>query len=105
MPDNHQEPKAYFVNRLSEQIGELEDEVGDLETRLEDSDWDPKLDYEKQIDEVKIALRDARERLSELESAGRKGWSAMYKETEASLGELMTRVQTIREVMDKFFLE
>ncbi len=105
MPDNHQEPKEYFVNRLSEQVGEMEDEVNELETRIEDSDWDPKLDYEKQIDEVKIALRDARERLSDLGSAGRKGWPTMYKETEASLGELMTRLQTLREIMDRITLE
>jgi hypothetical protein len=105
MPDDHQEPKEYFINGLSEQIGELEEEVNDLDVRLEDSDWDPKLDYEKQIDEIKIALRDARERLSELESSGRKGWSALYKENEASLGEIMTRIQTVRAIMDKILLE
>ncbi len=105
MPDNHREPKEYFVNRLSEQVAEMEEEISDLEVRLEDSDWDPKLDYEKQIDEMKIALREARERLAELESAGRKGWPALYKETEASLGELMTRIQTLREVMGRILLE
>ncbi len=105
MANDHREPKEYFVNRLSEQVGEMEEEISDLEVRLEDSDWDPKLDYEKQIDEMKIALRDARERLSELESAGRKGWPTMYKETEASLGDLMTRIQTLRDVMDRILLE
>ncbi len=105
MPKDSQEPKEYFVNRLSEQVGEMEEEISDLEVRLEDSDWDPKIDYEKQIDEMKIALREARERLSELESAGRKGWPTMYKEAEASLGDLMTRIQTLREVMDRILLE
>lgn len=105
MASDHQEPKEYFVRRLSEQVGEMEEEIGDLEVRLEDSDWDPKIDYEKQIDELKIALRDARGRLSELESSGRKGWSTMYQQTEASLGELMTRIQTLRQVMDRILLE
>jgi chromosome segregation ATPase len=105
MPDDSKEPKEYFVNRLSEQVGEMEEEISELEVRLEDSGWDPKLDYEKEIDEVKIALRDARERLSELESSGRKGWPTMYKETDASLGDLLTRIQTLREVMDRFLPE
>jgi hypothetical protein len=105
MPNDSKEPKEYFVNRLSEQVGEMEEEISDLEVRLEDSDWDPKIDYEKQIDEMKIALREARERLSELGSAGRKGWPTMYKEAEASLGDLMTRIQTLRDVMDRILLE
>jgi hypothetical protein len=29
----------------------------------------------------------------------------MYKEAEASLGDLMTRIQTLRDVMDRILLE
>jgi chromosome segregation ATPase len=105
MPDDRKEPKEYFVNRLSEQVSEMEEEISELEVRLEDSGWEPELDYEKQIDEMKIALREARERLSELESSGWKGWPTMYKETDASLGDLLTRIQTLREVMDRFLPE
>ena len=105
MSEDHREPKEYFVGRLSEQVGELEEEVNELEVRLDESDWDPKLDYEKQIDELKIALRDAREKLTELESAGRKGWSALYKESEAGLGELMTRIQAFRTAIDGFLID
>lgn len=105
MADEHQEPKEYFINRLSEQTNEMEEEVNELEVRLDESDWDPKLDYEKQIDEIKIALHDAREKLSELESAGRTGWSALYKEAEAGLGDILTRIQAVRAVFDRFFPE
>jgi uncharacterized protein YPO0396 len=105
MPDDSQEPREYFINRLREQADEMEEETNDLEVRLDESDWDPKLDYEKQIDEMKIALRDTRERLSELESAGRKGWTTMYKEIEADLGDLLNRIQAFREVMDRFLIQ
>jgi hypothetical protein len=105
MADDHQEPREYFINRLSAQLGEMEEEVNDLDVRLDESDWDPKLDYEKQVDELKIAVQDARERLSELMSAGRKGWPTMYKETETSLGDLMTRIQAVRSIIDRILLE
>jgi chromosome segregation ATPase len=105
MPDDSKEPKEYFINRLREQADEMEEEANNLEVRLDESDWDPKLDYEKQIDEMKIALRDARQRLSELESAGRQGWATMYKEIEADLGDLLTRIQAFREVMDRFLID
>jgi len=105
MPDDSKEPKEYFINRLREQADEMEEEANDLEVRLDESDWDPKLDYEKQIDEMKIALRAARERLSELESSGRKGWPAMYKEIESDLGDLLSRIQQFREVMDRYLIE
>ena len=55
MPDDSKEPKEYFINRLREQADEMEEEANNLEVRLDESDWDPKLDYEKQIDEMKIA--------------------------------------------------
>src|SRR5512135_413083 len=105
MPDDSKEPKEYFINRLREQADEMEEEANGLELRLDESDWDPKLDYEKQIDEMKISIRDARERLSELESSGSKGWSAMYKEIEASLGNVLTRIQTFRDIMDRYLIE
>lgn len=105
MSNDHQEPREYFISRLAEQVGELEEEVNELEVRLEDADWDPKLDYDKQIDELKLGLRDARESLNELESAGRKGWSALYKEVEAGLGALMTRIQDFRTALDGFLID
>jgi hypothetical protein len=105
MPDDHQEPKEYFINRLSEQLGEMEEEVNDLDVRLDESEWDPKMDYEKQVDELKIAVQEARERLSELTAAGRQGWPTKYKETEASLGDLMSRIQTVRSIIDRILLE
>ena len=105
MPDDHKEPKEYFISKLREQIDEMEEEVNELDVKLEDSQWDPKLDYEKQIDELKIALRVARENLSELESAGRKGWSVLYKEAEAGLGDLMTRIQTVSSIIESILPE
>ncbi len=99
------EPREELIGRMEEELRELESEIEVQETRLEDSDWDPKTDYEKPIDELKIELRDIREKLGEAGSAGASEWKKVYEEAEEELVRLGDRLKTLIADLDNLILE
>ncbi len=105
MRKNRSGPREELIGRMEEELRELESEIEVQETRLEDSDWDPKTDYEKPIDQLKIELRDIREKLGEVGSAGPSQWKKLYEEAEEELVRLGDRLKTLIADLDNLILE
>ncbi len=105
MPKNEQEPREEIVARMEEELREIEEELAVQETRLEDADWDPKTDYEKPIDEIRLEIRDLRERFGEIESAGPSRWQEIYDETQEALARIGDRLRTLVADIDNLILE
>lgn len=105
MRKDRSEAREELISRMEEELKELESEIEVQETRLEDSDWDPKTDYEKPIDELKIGLRDIREKLGEVGSAGSAHWKKLYEEAEEDLVRLGDRLKTLIADLDNLILE
>jgi predicted nucleic acid-binding Zn-ribbon protein len=105
MSGDHKEPKEYFLNKLEEQAKELEEEILELEVKLDESDWDPKIDYEKQIDALKIELGEVKERMEELNSVDESAWRELHKEVERDLALLADKVRLASDTLDDILLE
>jgi DNA repair exonuclease SbcCD ATPase subunit len=105
MRKNRSEPREELISRMEEELREVESEIEVQETRLEDSDWDPKTDYEKPIDELKIELREIREKLGEVGSAGPSQWKKVYEEAEEDLARMGDRLKTLIADLDNLILE
>ncbi len=88
MRKDRSEPREELIGRMEEELRELESEIEVQEMRIEDADWDPKTDYDKPIDELKIEVRDLREKLGEVGSAGSAQWKKLYEEAEEELRKL-----------------
>jgi predicted nucleic acid-binding Zn-ribbon protein len=105
MSSDRKEPKEYSLNKLEEQAKELEEEILELEVKLDESDWDPKIDYERQIDALKIELSELKERMEELNSVDEAGWKELPKEVESDLAHLADNVKLASDTLDEILLE
>ncbi len=105
MPKIERETREELIARMEEELKELEEELAVQETRLEDADWEPKTDYEKPIDEIRLGIRDLRERFGEIESAGPSRWEEVYDEAQETLARLGDRLKTFVADIDNLILE
>jgi predicted nucleic acid-binding Zn-ribbon protein len=105
MSSDRKEPKEYSLNKLEEQAKELEEEILEFEVKLDESDWDPKIDYERQIDALKIELSELKERMEELNSVDEAGWKELPKEVESDLARLADNVKLASDTLDEILLE
>jgi len=105
MRKNRSESREEVISWMEEELKELESEIEVQEMRIEDADWDPKTDYDKPIDELKIEVRDLREKLGEVGSAGSAQWKKLYEEVEEDLVRLGDRLKTLIADLDNLILD
>jgi len=86
----HKEPKEYFLGNVDDQIFELEAELDDLETRMEDEGWEPDIDYRKQIDSLRLRLKSLKENVDDYEMSSRNILKGLWMESRKKPKELST---------------
>ena len=66
--------KEYFIEQLEEDVNEIEEQLDELETKLEDAGWEPELDYENQIENLRVRIKQFKEEVNRFEVAGESTW-------------------------------
>jgi DNA repair exonuclease SbcCD ATPase subunit len=75
----HKDPREYFIEKLEEDTKEIEEQLDELETKLEDAGWEPELDYENQIENLRIRLKKFKEEVDRFEASGESTWGVFKK--------------------------
>lgn len=101
----HKDPKEYFMDKLEEEIREVEEQLDELETRLEDAGWEPELDYEKQIDNIRLRLEDLKKEADRFESTGGTTWGMFQRSSQNTLSEISRDTQELISRMDSILVE
>lgn len=101
----HKEPKEYFLGNVDDQIFELEAELDDIETRIEDEGWEPDIDYRRQIDSLRLRLKRLKENIDDYEVVGDATWNDFKEHFKRTLDEVEKETERIIKSMDKILLE
>lgn len=101
----HKEPKEYFMDKLEEDIREVEEQMNELETKLEDSGWEPDMDLKKQIENIRLRLNDLEREVDRFESSGDTTWDTFKVSCEETLSEISRDAQELSVRLDKVLLE
>lgn len=99
------EPREYSVIRYKEQVKELEEEMNDLEYKLEDEEWEPKIDLKRQIDSLRIHLEEAKGKIDQLESSTKASWPQIKNEIDQDLKGIGTFLKRTASTLEKILLE
>lgn len=95
----HKDPREYFVEKLEEDVREIEELLDELETKLEDAGWEPELDYENQIENLRIRIKEFREEADRFEVTGESTWGAFKKYYGKTLSEISKDVQEFTNLL------
>jgi uncharacterized protein YaaN involved in tellurite resistance len=101
----HKEPKEYFMNKLDESIREVEEQLEELETRMEDAGWEPELDYERQIEGLRFRLEEFKKAVDRFELKDDTTLSKFRKSCEDTLSEIFKETQELTARVDQILLE
>lgn len=91
----HKDPREYFIDKLEEDTNEIEEQLDELETKLEDAGWEPELDYENQIENLRIRIKQFKEEVNRFEVTGESTWREFKKNYGKTLSEISTDAQVL----------
>lgn len=89
----HKDPREYFIDKLEEDTNEIEEQLDELETKLEDVGWEPELDYENQIENLRIRIKEFKEEVERFEVTGESTWRKFKKFYGKTLSEISKDAQ------------
>lgn len=75
----HKDPREYFIENVEEDTNEIEEQLDELKTKLEDAGWEPELDYENQIENLRIRIKEFKEEVERFEVTGGSTWGTFKK--------------------------
>jgi chromosome segregation ATPase len=101
----HKDPKEYFMDKLEENIREVEQQLDELETKVEDAGWEPEMDYDRQIENIRLRLEELEKEAERFEAASGSTWSEFKRNCENTLSEITEDVQELTGQMDKILVE
>ncbi len=101
----HKDPKEYFMDKLEEDIREIEEQLDVLETKLEDAGWEPEMDFRNQIDSLRLRLENLMKEVDRFEVSSESKWSVFKKSCENTLSKISKDTQEITSRMNNFLLE
>jgi DNA repair exonuclease SbcCD ATPase subunit len=101
----HKDPREYFMDKLEEDTKEIEEQLDELETKLEDAGWEPELDYENQIENLRVRLKEFKEEVDRFEVSGESTWGAFKKFKGKTLSEISKDAQDLINQLSDIFLE
>jgi len=75
----HKDPREFFIDRVEEDTNEIEEQLDELETKLDDAGWEPELDYENQIENLRVRIKEFKEEVERFEVSGESTWGKFKK--------------------------
>lgn len=101
----HKEPREYFIDKLEEDTKEIEEQLDELEARLEDAGWEPELDYEKQIENIRFRIKEFKKELDRFEVNGKSTWGAFKKYYGNTLSGISKDIQEFTAQLNNILIE
>ncbi|MFP4082152.1 MAG: hypothetical protein ACLFVG_05245 [Candidatus Aminicenantes bacterium] len=99
------DPRTQYVDKVKVQVGEIEAAINNLEFKLDEADWEPMIDYKKQVDELRLRLEDIKQKVRELEVKSEATLPEFKQEIEDSLQGLGDHLRRVSSNLDKITLE
>lgn len=99
------EPREVLEIRLAEQVQEMGAEIGILRTQVDESDWEPDMDYRRSVDELELRYRDLQGRILGLKTTSDAAWWDVHAEIEDELYELGNALKRTQDLLADILLE
>lgn len=68
------EKKDAYVQKLKAKMDEWNAEIDKLEAKVDQADAEAKIEYEKQLEDLRAKRKDAEDKMAELQQAGEGAW-------------------------------
>ncbi len=94
-----------FLRKLQSQIKEWEEQLNEIEIKLDDADWESKIDYKKQISDMRIFLDEERKKMHKLGAAGGKERVKMLDEIEKDITRIGGSLQKAEKRLNDFMID
>lgn len=82
-----------YLRKLHSQIKEWEEQLNQIEMELDDTDWESKIDYKKQISDMRIFLDEEKKKVHKLGAAGGKERVKILDEIEKDITRIGSSLQ------------
>jgi DNA repair exonuclease SbcCD ATPase subunit len=92
-----QEERDVYIERQEAAIRDVEDEIKKLRGRVDKAKADAKSEYLEQAEGLKRKLREAKERLRELNAGAEDAWQEMRSGVDSSMSDLRASMKAARE--------
>jgi archaellum component FlaC len=100
-----QTPREYFESKFEDQLNEYAAEIETLRDEMEDAEWEPKLDYEKRIEELLVHWQEVKNEFEELKVAGKSAWRAQSDELARSMRRFASALECASSDLHRALLE
>jgi len=97
--------RDYFERKIRGLIREMEEEINSIEFQIEESGWEPDIDYRRQVDELRLGLKEAEKAVKETAASSDATWKIRYEEVEGNLKNLGNQLKSFRNRSRGFLLE
>lgn len=98
-------PREYFESKFEEQLSEYAAQIEVLKNEMEDTEWEPKLDFEKRIEELLVQWREVKQELEALKTASRTAWRAQSDELARTMRRFASLLECASSDLHKALLE
>jgi hypothetical protein len=93
-----------YLRKLKDQFREWEEELKQMETALDDTDWESKIDYKKKISDMRILLDEEHKKVSKLDAAGGKERMKMIDEIETDITRIGSSLQRAESRLKQYIM-
>lgn len=101
----NREPRIFLENRIEEQLKEMREEVNDLASRLDDTEWEPKSDYNDMISRLKLGLDETDNALKRLSAAENAEWKQLREDMASKIDGLGKQLEETKNALRSVLLE
>lgn len=95
------ESKQAYEQKMQAKIDQWRSEMDRLKAKASEADADARIEYEKQMDNLKEKQKEAAARLNELRDAGSEAWDEMKSGVEKAARELGDAFASATEKLNK----
>ena len=99
------EPREYYEKKIQEMIREMEEEINNLEYKIEEADSDSDIGYKRPVVELRFSLEEAKKTAKEAAAASDASWKEQFRANEDDLKALGDRLRRLQAGLRGFLME
>jgi len=89
------EPREYFEDKFDAQLQAFEEDLGELEFRVENMGWESGMENRREIMELRLRLDSLRKKVQELKAANDCSWQLRKEDMEMALAEFDSSLKSL----------
>ncbi len=97
--------EEFYLRQLKDQIREWEEQLNQVETELDDTDWESKIDYKKRISDMRILLDEERKKVLKMGAAGGAERDSLIEEINTDITRIGGSLQRVEDRLNNIMMD